>query len=176
MRRAAKGEPPPPQQVEHLIRPHAVTSSPLTSASTTSLFPFLSLFLPFLLLRCATAVLLRTYFNPDEPWQSLEVAYSVVWPPYGHRTWEWTPTARIRGWAHVLPFIAFYRAIRAFEVDTAFMVAYGPRLLQAVLVAVADAHFYRLAVQLIGEQAARWAVSCAHLPHPPPWYGHPSLH
>ena len=164
MRRATKGEPPPPL-VEQPVHPHPATSSPPTTSSLpSSLLPFLSLFLPFLLLRCVTAVVLRTYFNPDEPWQSLEVAYSVVWPPYGHRTWEWTPTARIRGWAHVLPFVAFYRALRALHVDTAFTVAYGPRLLQAVLVAVADAHFYRLAVRLIGEQAARWAVSSAHIP------------
>ena len=41
------------------------------------------------------------------------------------------------------------------------MVAYGPRLLQAVLAAVADVHFYQLAIRLIGHTTAKWAVSCS---------------
>ena len=118
------------------------------------------LFLLLLLFRSLSALLLVTYFNPDEPWQSLEVAHSVAYPPFGHRTWEWTAPARIRGWLHVFPFILFYQLIRTFRIDTPFIVAYGPRLLQAMLVAVADVHFHRLAKRLLGDAAGEWAMLC----------------
>jgi GPI mannosyltransferase 3 len=36
------------------------------------------LFVPCLLLRAVNALLLRTFFNPDEYWQSLEVAHHAV--------------------------------------------------------------------------------------------------
>ena len=40
-----------------------------------------------------------TYFNPDEYWQSVEVAHRWVFG-YGHLTWEWRADARLRGAAH----------------------------------------------------------------------------
>ena len=140
-----------PKATAPLLHPHSFHLLALPSTR---------LFLVFLLFRSLNALLLVTSFNPDEPWQSLEVAHSVAFPPLGHRTWEWTPPARIRGWLHVLPFILFYHIIGALQVDSPFVVAYGPRLLQAVLVALADVHFHHLARRLLGDAAGRWAMLC----------------
>ena len=139
--------------------------SPLPSPSPTPSPSFLPLFLPFLVLRCLTALLLRSYFNPDEPWQSLEVAYSHAFPPYGHRTWEWLPPTPLRPYLPLLPFMSYYHCLRALHLDTPFLVSYGPRLLQALLVATTDVHFYRLATRLMGREAAKWAVSPSAPPH-----------
>lgn len=50
---------------------------------------------PFLLalpVRLVWAVLSRSFFQPDESWQSLEVAHRLVFG-YGYLTWEWRPSA-----------------------------------------------------------------------------------
>lgn len=48
---------------------------------------FVHLLLFHFLLACTT----RTYFQPDEYWQSLEVAHRLV-EGFGYLTWEWLPT------------------------------------------------------------------------------------
>ena len=148
-------------------QPTSSTSPPSTAPAPPpprffALFAFPSplLFLLLLFFRCLTALLLVTSFNPDEPWQSLEVAHSVAFPPHGHRTWEWTPPARIRGWLPVLPFIFLYHTLRTLRLDSPFAVAYGPRLLQAALVAVADVHFLSMARRVVGGEAGEWAMLC----------------
>ena len=60
------------------------------------------------LYRATNALLVSTYFNPDEYWQSLEVAHRSAFG-YGELTWEWQDDARIRGYLHPLLFAAFYK-------------------------------------------------------------------
>lgn len=38
--------------------------------------------------RLANAVASRSFFQPDEYWQALEVAHRLVWN-YGYQSWEW---------------------------------------------------------------------------------------
>lgn len=38
--------------------------------------------------RILNALVSRTFFQPDEYWQSLEIAHSIAFG-YGYRTWEW---------------------------------------------------------------------------------------
>ena len=45
--------------------------------------------------RVLIAVCTRTFFQPDEFFQSLEVAHKAVFG-YGHLTWEWRVEAPIR--------------------------------------------------------------------------------
>jgi phosphatidylinositol glycan class B len=45
--------------------------------------------------RIALALLVSTFFQPDEYFQSLEIAHRMVFG-YGHKTWEWTSTQPIR--------------------------------------------------------------------------------
>jgi len=50
------------------------------------------LFLIFLLLRSLNALLTTSFFQPDEYWQSLELAHKFVFR-FGYATWEWTETS-----------------------------------------------------------------------------------
>jgi hypothetical protein len=69
----------------------------------------------------------RTYFNADEFWQSVEVAHALVFG-YGHYTWEWT--AALRGYTHPLLFAAPYWMLRVAGLDTPTTLALVPRVLQ----------------------------------------------
>jgi phosphatidylinositol glycan class B len=69
----------------------------------------------------------RTYFNADEFWQSLEVAHWLVFG-YGHRTWEWTQA--LRGFAHPLLFAGPYQLLKLLRLDTPTSLALVPRVLQ----------------------------------------------
>jgi phosphatidylinositol glycan class B len=46
------------------------------------------LFAGLCLFRTLNALLVQTYFNPDEYWQGPEVAHHMAFG-YGHLTWEW---------------------------------------------------------------------------------------
>ncbi|OQR87527.1 GPI mannosyltransferase [Achlya hypogyna] len=116
--------------------------------------------------RLANALFVRTYYNPDEFWQSSEVAHHLVYG-YGYlyervaarlTTWEWQPDARLRGYAHPALFALLYKFLQLLGLDTPWAVAYGPRLLQGLLAAVGDVFLYKLAFRYLGEGAARWAL------------------
>ena len=163
--RPAPGQPPATADAE---QPETRTDSntfqllptfPPFQSITSALLSCLPLYLLLLCFRCCNSLLVRSYFNPDEPWQSLEVAYSLVFPPYGHRTWEWRQPARIRGWLHPLFFSLYFLLLRAAGLDTAWSLSYGARLWQALLVAAGDVFYYRLAQRMLGAKAAKLAVS-----------------
>ena len=59
----------------------------------------LRLWLQLWLLRALNSVCVRTYFNPDEYWQSLEVAHHLAFDGHGHLTWEWS--------ARAVPYVCF---------------------------------------------------------------------
>mmetsp|Transcript_14095 Transcript_14095/g.19448 ORF Transcript_14095/g.19448 Transcript_14095/m.19448 type:complete len:112 (+) Transcript_14095:103-438(+) len=88
------------------------------------------IFFCLVLWRLLNALLLRTYFTPDEHWQSLEVASKLVFGE-GVLTWEWQEGARIRGFTHPLIFAALYWVLKVTGWDTTWMVANSPKLLQA---------------------------------------------
>lgn len=72
---------------------------------------------------CATARALtawgasRTFFQPDEYWQTLEIAHRIVFG-YGYQTWEWIGVAPIRSAVHPLLFVPLYAALRWTGADT----------------------------------------------------------
>jgi phosphatidylinositol glycan class B len=66
------------------------------------------------LLRCLNALLLRSYFDPDEYWQSLEVAHLQIFG-YGHLTWEWHQG--IRSYVHPLLFAGGYSLLKTLGLD-----------------------------------------------------------
>ncbi|CAK0866798.1 unnamed protein product [Prorocentrum cordatum] len=116
--------------------------------------------LPLLLvvLRLVGALVLRTSFGPDEQWQSLEVAHRWAFG-YGHLTWEWERCVALRGVLHPALFAAFYTALRAFGADAAWLVAYGPRMLQGLAAAAADLAVYRTAEEAFGAEVALWSLA-----------------
>ena len=97
--------------------------------------------------RIANGLVVRTYFSPDEYWQSLEVAYDIVFgtPPDNSLTWEWLPGARIRGALHPMLFATLYETLRVLGLDSRVAVAYGPRVLQGLAAGLADYFTYLLA-------------------------------
>lgn len=78
-----------------------------------------TLYLVALSFRIPNAWLSRTYFQPDEYWQSLEVAHRIVFG-YGYRTWEWRTLdgqGGIRSPLYPLMFVPVYEALRFFQLD-----------------------------------------------------------
>ena len=64
-----------------------------------------------LLVRVAIALSTRTFFQPDEYFQSLEPAYHFVFG-YGHLTWEWLTPKPIRSISYPALNIPIYWALK----------------------------------------------------------------
>lgn len=69
----------------------------------------LVLWLALFIFRFLNAALVRTYFDPDEYWQSIEIAHRHVFG-FGAVTWDWI--SGLRNWAAILPFIAAFRIVK----------------------------------------------------------------
>lgn len=81
-----------------------------------------------LLFRFGCSLLIRySFFNPDEYWQSLEVAHKIVFG-YGHVTWEWT--AGLRSYIHPLLFTPPWLLLKALHIDTTTTLDISARLVQ----------------------------------------------
>lgn len=93
-----------------------------------------------LLIRVYSVLLIRTQFAPDETYQSTEIAYKMAFG-VGHSTWEWDDCYRLRGYLHVLPFYVFYLVLKFLRLDYPLIVAYGPRLVQAIAFASVTDHY-----------------------------------
>lgn len=67
------------------------------------------------LFRIFNAFFVGTYFDPDEYWQSVEVAHRFVFG-YGYLTWEWEH--EIRGFFHPGIFAALFWILKLFGIDS----------------------------------------------------------
>ncbi|KAF4383844.1 hypothetical protein G4B88_016277 [Cannabis sativa] len=105
--------------------------------------------------RFVNALLVQTYFNPDEHWQALEVAHRIAFG-YGHLTWEWKKG--IRSYLHPLIFALFYKVLALLGLDTPLFMVKAPRLLQSMFSAVGDLYLYKLSVIVFGERVAKWTL------------------
>lgn len=92
--------------------------------------------LPLLLiLHAILAAATRTFFQPDEYWQSLEIAHRIVFG-YGYKTWEWNAggsgdgsaslwqhivTGPIRSVVHPALFVPFYWLLDRTGLDQTFL-------------------------------------------------------
>ena len=70
--------------------------------------------------RIALALLTRTIFQPDEFFQSLEVAHTIVFG-YGKLTWEWQPDVAIRSIVYPALYMPVYWALRVTGLDATGM-------------------------------------------------------
>lgn len=73
------------------------------------------LWLCLFFLRTLNAIFLRTYFDPDEYWQTIEVAHHAIFG-YGWLSWEWI--IGLRSILSVIPFIAYFQVIQLFALDS----------------------------------------------------------
>ena len=118
-------------------------------------------FFYLVLFRVLNALVVDTYFNPDEFWQGPEVAHNMVFG-YGHLTWEWRARAKLRGAAHPFLFFAIpYKMLALLGLDSPALVAYLPRVIQGVVAAVGDYYTYYLALKIFGRESASWALFCS---------------
>lgn len=86
------------------------------------------------LVRIACSLLVRTsFFNPDEYFQSLEVAHKHVFG-YGHLTWEWT--AGLRSYLHPLLFMLPWSTLQFLKLDTTFTLDLTARALQVCMTTI----------------------------------------
>lgn len=79
----------------------------------------LSLTLIFILIlsfRLCVALYTDTFFQPDEFFQSLEVAHRAVFG-YGHLTWEWTSPAPIRSPIYPTLYMPVYVFLKLLGMD-----------------------------------------------------------
>ncbi|XP_027069635.2 mannosyltransferase APTG1-like isoform X1 [Coffea arabica] len=120
-----------------------------------SRFSLNKVFLACLVTRVVNALLIQTYFNPDEHWQALEVAHKLTFG-YGHLTWEWN--RGIRSYLHPSIFALLYKVLAFLHLDTPWFMMKAPRLLQSIFSAVGDLYLYKLSKILFGEHVARWAL------------------
>jgi hypothetical protein len=84
-----------------------------------------------LVYRIALALLTRSIFQPDEFFQSLEVAHNVVFG-YGKLTWEWQPSVAIRSIVYPTLYVPVYWILRVTGLDaTGLLVCELPTIRKA---------------------------------------------
>ncbi|OAF70912.1 hypothetical protein A3Q56_01338 [Intoshia linei] len=88
-----------------------------------------------IIFRLLNSLLIQTSFVPDEHWQSVEVAYKMVYG-IGHLTWEWNQSLR----SIIYP--GFYALIFGFlkitGLDCNLLMIQLPRIFQSVMTATGD--------------------------------------
>ncbi|EPQ57997.1 glycosyltransferase family 22 protein [Gloeophyllum trabeum ATCC 11539] len=110
-----------------------------------------------ILLRVFIALSTRTFFQPDEYFQALEVAHQLVFG-YGHLTWEWRASRPIRSIIYPLLNAPVYWLAKIARLDdTVFLIA-GPKVLHGVLGACTDIWVAELAQKVLGERYVTTAV------------------
>ncbi|XP_060780195.1 GPI mannosyltransferase 3 isoform X1 [Neoarius graeffei] len=107
--------------------------------------------------RLVNCLLVQTSFVPDEYWQSLEVSHRMVFR-YGYETWEWKEG--IRGYSYPLLFALIYKTLHLLQYDTVQLLILLPRLLQALLSALADVKLYEITRKWENPEAAKWTYFC----------------
>ncbi|XP_035276010.1 GPI mannosyltransferase 3 [Anguilla anguilla] len=107
--------------------------------------------------RLINCFLVQTSFVPDEYWQSLEVSHLMVFR-YGYLTWEWTEG--IRGYAYPLFFAIIYKILHFLSYDMVQLLVWLPRVMQALLAALADIKLYSLIQRLEQPYITRWMYFC----------------
>ena len=94
--------------------------------------------------RLGLCCFLQTSFVPDEYYQGVEPAYSLVFGGGSPPTWEWTDDYRIRSYVLLLPHLCFFAAVRVFSLDAPWVVRHGPRVVQSLLTAAGDMSLFAL--------------------------------
>ncbi|ORY78028.1 Alg9-like mannosyltransferase family-domain-containing protein [Leucosporidium creatinivorum] len=128
--------------------------------------------------RLFNALVSRTFFQPDEYWQALEVAHRLVFG-YGYQSWEWRHAAvgaevgvkellagggggGIRSPLYPFLFVPLFWVLSVTGLDDPVLLTLAPRLVQAVIAAATDLAVKRLATRLIGRRYGNAAIFCSN--------------
>uniref|UniRef100_A0A8C0FZT1 Mannosyltransferase n=1 Tax=Chelonoidis abingdonii TaxID=106734 RepID=A0A8C0FZT1_CHEAB len=107
-------------------------------------------------LRVLNCFLVQTSFVPDEYWQSLEVAHHMVFK----YPLLFEVKMSLRGYSYPLLFATIYRVLQLLAKDDVQLLIWIPRLVQAVLSALADVKLYSLVRHLENAETAKWVYLC----------------
>ncbi|KAF1849926.1 glycosyltransferase family 22 protein [Cucurbitaria berberidis CBS 394.84] len=155
--------------------PSASDSAKATTLSATGAPP-LALFALLLAFRFVNALTLRTFFQPDEFFQSLEPAWQLAFGETSHAciTWEWKML--LRSSLHPALFAAVYRvaallaALGGLSLPArAELLLAAPKLTQAVMAALLDCYTWKLAEKVHG-RGSRTALATLALSVCSPWH------
>ncbi|OOQ89134.1 GPI mannosyltransferase 3 [Penicillium brasilianum] len=150
--------------------PRRVASHPTSPA--TNIFLFLVAY------RLLNALVVRTFFQPDEFFQSLEPAWQIAFGKGQGAwvTWEWHH--QLRSSLHPLFFAAIYKTV-SFLATTlhlsaatrAELLIAGPKTAQAVIAAVGDFYTWKLATRVYGtDSRGAWTTLIVTILNPWQWF------
>ncbi|XP_052180477.1 mannosyltransferase APTG1 isoform X1 [Diospyros lotus] len=142
------------KQKDRITDPNSFGERPGASVFNPA-FSSKNVFLICLAVRMANALMVQTYFNPDEHWQALEVAHRITFG-YGYLTWEWEKG--IRSYLHPMLFAFLYNVLALFRLDAPWIMIKAPRMFQSIFSAVGDLYIYKLSHVLFGNHVAQWAL------------------
>lgn len=108
-----------------------------------------------MIFRVISAIIVHTWYVPDEYWQSLEVAHKIVFG-YGHLTWEWREG--LRGTLYPGVIAVLYKVVDLLGLDSREVVILFPRIMQAMFSSVGDFYLMLLARRLFGCEASKWVI------------------
>lgn len=91
--------------------------------------------LSLLTVRLFHLYIVRSWYVPDEYWQSLEISHYLTFG-FGYRTWEWI--VGIRSYMSISWIIIVYKILKFFSLDTLQLLIWSPRFLQTLLSAFSD--------------------------------------
>ena len=103
---------------------------------------------------------IESFFDPDEYWQSMEVAHKITFG-YGHLTWEWEQ--KIRSYLHPMIFALLYSTIKFLKIDSPWMIQWSPRLLQSIILVFQDIGVYLLALRIYSKHKSRKTIAILSL-------------
>ncbi|PHH53498.1 GPI mannosyltransferase 3 [Ceratocystis fimbriata CBS 114723] len=150
----------------------AISSPAITPTITPT-----RIFLFILALRISNALAVRTFFQPDEYFQSLEPAWHAAFGSSSGAwiTWEWKYF--LRSSLHPTLFASVYRLVDflfvlfPLSVDLRLKaLLYAPKLLQALFAAMGDFYTWKLACRVYGRSNASQATLFMTLLNPWQWY------
>ncbi|KAI0929185.1 hypothetical protein AcW1_006200 [Taiwanofungus camphoratus] len=101
--------------------------------------------------RVTIALITCTFFQPDEYFQSLEVAHHLVFG-YGHLTWEWLSPHPIRSIFYPALNAPIYWLLKVSGLDDTQLLIWGPKLLHGLFAAGTDIWLCELTANVIGER------------------------
>ncbi|KAJ5095934.1 hypothetical protein NUU61_005290 [Penicillium alfredii] len=162
--------------------PSTPSQSSVQSKSSTRqlepLSPTANVLLFLIAFRLLNAFVVRTFFQPDEFFQSLEPAWQIA---FGNDqgawlTWEWRH--QLRSSLHPLFFAALYQganllasALRLTTATRAELLIAAPKVAQGVISAIGDFYTWKLALRIYGKDSrGAWATLAATVLNPWQWF------
>ncbi|KAF3386869.1 GPI mannosyltransferase 3 [Penicillium rolfsii] len=156
----------------------SMASSPRRLASQPPPSPATNIFLFLVALRLLNALAVRTFFQPDEFFQSLEPAWQIAFGKGQGAwvTWEWHH--QLRSSLHPLFFAAIYKIVhflatilRLSDATRAELLIAGPKTAQAVIAAIGDFYTWKLATRIYGEDSrGAWTTLIVTVLNPWQWF------